>query len=90
MSLDFKIKTLQYIETEILNYQNTLNMYLEDNGLTEEESTGFYELGLDSNGIPNQIGNSNDVYVYDDGFHNGSKDGYLDALLSFKEYVEVL
>ena len=47
MSLDFKIKTLQYIETEILNYQNTLNMYLEDNGLTEEESTGFYELGLD-------------------------------------------
>lgn len=88
MSLDFKTKTLQYIETEILNYQNTLNMYLEDNSPTEEESTGFYEIGLDSDGIPNQIGNSNDVY--DDGFHNGSKDGYLDALLSFKDYIEAL
>ncbi len=39
----------------------------------DEDSLTFYEVSLDSDGMPYSHGNSNDVY--DDGYHNGTQNG---------------
>jgi hypothetical protein len=42
----------------------------------DEDSLTFYEVSIDSDGVPYSSGNSNDVY--DDGYNNGTQNGEYD------------
>lgn len=76
----------QFVEAKIKEFESDLESEKEDRGVTDE-SFGYYECGLASDGIPNSHGNSDDVYS--DGFHWGSmvgeEDGYLEVLKKIRE-----
>lgn len=79
-------KLLQYLNREIENSDQDLDIQLEERGLPKDCS--YEDLGLDSDGIPRSHGNSDDVYR--DGFSHGTSQGSYNCMLKIKEYVEAL
>lgn len=71
----------EFLEKKIISLQKHITDYAEETGRDDSE-VSFYDLGLDSEGMPYAHGNSDDVYS--SGFDNGSLDGKDDA------YHEVL
>lgn len=79
-------KVLQYLNEEIKNSEKELDDMIYERGLPEDSS--FKDIGRDSDGIPLSDGNSDDVY--NDGIRYGTREGYSNALIKIKEYVESL
>lgn len=79
-------KVLQYLNEEIKNSEKELDDMIDERGLPEDSS--FKDIGRDSDGIPLSDGNSDDVY--NDGIRYGTREGYSNALIKIKEYVESL
>jgi len=84
--------SLQVLKEYVLNYISALEDELEETkkerDRIDDDSFGFYECGVDGDGIPYSHGNSNDVY--DDGFMWGSKVGEEDALLEVLKKIREL
>lgn len=69
------INIVQYLEEEIKKLEQDL---VECSTEREREITSFYDVSIDEDGVPYNMGNYNDVY--DDGYSNGEQQGRLDAL----------
>ena len=71
------------VQKIIRESEQTLEEYAEE---TDRDEVSFYDLSLDSEGMPYSFGNADDVYS--DGFENGCTSGAYDLAIQINDILQ--